>query len=120
MERFPCRALLSGRKEIPMSTSKSISIGEPIVTVEKTEALRDGWVASGRIAYPIDSVRTNGTVLEFLFKDASSRSEAVHQSLAEIEALADALVSLVAGLRQSEVSVCGSKPEPEPPQNDVE
>jgi hypothetical protein len=81
------------------TTKPVLSLGEPSITIEKTEALRAGWVTSGRVVYPVDGGRSANVVLEFSFKDAASRSDAIQQSLNEIEALIDALSATVSRLQ---------------------
>ena len=61
-----------------------VNAGDPIVTVERTEALRDGWVTSGKVSYSLergDEVTIG--VLEFSFRDAPPQSEAIARALSK-------------------------------------
>jgi hypothetical protein len=73
-----------------------INAGEPVVTVELTEALHDHWVTSGKVSYSLErgDAATIG-VLEFPYRDAPTRSDAVAQSLNQMASVIRALTELL-------------------------
>ncbi len=77
-----------------------VNVGDPAVTVEQTEALRDRWVATGKVSYSLE--RGDAAmigVLEFPYRDAPTRSDAITQSLDQMESVIGALTELLERLR---------------------
>ena len=55
-----------------------VSIGDPVVSIDQTEALRDRWVTTGKVSYTIE--RGDAAmigVLEFPYRDAPTRNDAM-------------------------------------------
>jgi hypothetical protein len=82
-----------------------VNAGDPVVTVEQTEPLRDRWVTSGKVSYSLErgDAVTIG-VLEFPYRDAPTRSEAITQSLEQMESVVGALTELLGRLRAADES----------------
>jgi len=78
-----------------------VTTGDPIVTIEQTEALRDRWVTTGKVSYSIErgDAAPMG-VLEFPYRDAPTRGDAISQSLDQIESVIRALADTLERLRQ--------------------
>jgi len=82
---------------------KVVSVADPTVTVDQTEALRDRWVTTGKVSYSIErgDAATIG-VLEFPYRDAPTRSDAIAQTLDQMESVIKELTSLLGRLRQGD------------------
>jgi hypothetical protein len=77
-----------------------VGAGDPVVSVDQTEALRDRWVTTGKVSYTIE--RGDAAVigvLEFPFRDAPTRSDAIEQTLDQMESVIRELTSLLERLR---------------------
>jgi hypothetical protein len=82
---------------------KIVSISDPTVTVDQTEALRDRWVTTGKVSYSIErGDATTVGVLEFPYRDAPTRSDAIAQSLDQMDSVVKELASLLERLRQGD------------------
>jgi len=80
-----------------------VSIGDPVVSIDQTEALRDRWVTTGKVSYTIE--RGDAAmigVLEFPYRDAPTRNDAIAQTLSQIESVVGELTRLLERLRQGE------------------
>lgn len=85
-----------------------VNAGDPVVTVEQTEALRDRWVTSGKVSYSIergDSAPIG--LLEFPFRDAPTRGNAISQSLDQMDSAIRALTALLQRLREGGPTMSG-------------
>jgi hypothetical protein len=72
-----------------------VNAGDPVVSVEVTEALRDRWVTSGRVSYSLergDAAAIGG--LECPYRDAPTQSDAIAQSLDQMQSVIRALTEL--------------------------
>ena len=80
---------------------KVVSISDPVVSIEQTEALRDNWVTTGKVSYTIE--RGDAAmigVLEFPYRDAPSRGDAIAQTLDQMDSVIAEMTSLLQRLRR--------------------
>lgn len=74
-----------------MADGSNRIVGEPLVSVEKTEPLHDGWVTTGTVAYPLSGPFVGTAEIRFIYRNASGPKEAINQTLPHLQALVDDL-----------------------------
>jgi hypothetical protein len=77
-----------------------MSVDEPVLSIDKTEALKDHWVASGMVTYRVRRGTSELCTIALGFKDASNRQEALDQSLLQLDAIGRELCSYAARRRE--------------------
>jgi hypothetical protein len=74
-----------------MADGTNRTLVEPLVIVEKTEPLHDGWVTTGTVAYPLSGPFVATSEIRFIYRDAAGPREAIKQTLPHLQALVEDL-----------------------------
>ena len=78
-------------KDMTMADGTHRMVGEPVVFVDNTEPLREGWVTTGTVAYPLSGPFAATTEIRFIYRDAAGPKEAIEQTIAHAQALIEDL-----------------------------